>query len=90
MSVALFFIFGVAIPFLYSSSVKGTNSYESYSVIGVNLGHLDFVGISPRPLTRSWYTTWLAVTRQGVFGAVGSLEIFLISTTLPAVTSPVS
>ena len=65
-------------PFLYSSSVKGNTSEESSSLIGDNLGHFGFVGISPRPLTSSWCATWLAVTRQGGFGAVGSLEIFLI------------
>ena len=49
-------------PFLYSSSVKGNTSEESSSLIGDSLGHLDFVGISPQPLTSSWCATWLAVT----------------------------
>ena len=73
-----FLFFSVAMPFLYSSSVKGNAREESSSVIGENLGHLGFVGISPRPLTSSWCATWLAVTRKGGFEAVGSLEIFLI------------
>ena len=75
---AAFLFFSVVMPFLSSSSVKGNTSEESSSLIGDNLGHLDFVGISPRPLTSSWCATWLAVTRQGGFEAVGSLEIFLI------------
>ena len=75
---AAFLIFSVAMPFLYPSSVKGNTSEESSSVIGDNLGHLGFVGISPLPLTSSWCATCLAVTRQGGFEAVGSLEIFLI------------
>ena len=75
---AAFLFFSVAMTFLYSSSVKGTASEESSSLIGDNLGHLGFVGISPRPLTSSWCVTWLAVTRQGGFEVVGSLEIFLI------------
>ena len=75
---AAFLFFSAAMPFLYSSSVKGNTSEESSSLIGDNLGHFGFVGISPRPLTSSWCATWLAVTRQGGFGAVGSLEIFLI------------
>ena len=73
---AVFLFFSVAMPFLYSSSVKGNTSEAS--LIGDNLRHLGFVGISPRPLTSSWYATWLAVTRQGGFEVVGSLEIFLI------------
>ena len=64
--------------FLYSSSMKGNTSEESSSLIRDNLGHLGFVGIYPRPFTSSWCATWLAVTRQGGFEAVGSLEIFLI------------
>ena len=75
---AAFLFFSVAMPFLYSSLVKGNTGEVSSSVIGDNLGHLDFVGISPRPLTSSWCATWLAVTKQGGFEAVGSLEIFLI------------
>ena len=51
---AAFLFFRVAMPFLYSSSVKGNTSEESSSLIGDNLGHLGFVGISPRPLTSSW------------------------------------
>ena len=77
MSAALLF-FSVAMPFLYCSSVKGNNSKVSYSLIGDNLWHLGFVGISPRSLTSSWCATWLAVTRQGGFEALGLLEIFLI------------
>ena len=75
---AAFLFFSVAIPFLYSSSVNGNTSEESSSLIGDTLGHLGFVGISPRPLTSSWCATWLAVNRQGGFEAVESLEIFLI------------
>ena len=30
------------------------------------------------PLTRSWWATWLAVTRHGGFDEVGSLESLLI------------
>ena len=77
MSAAVLFS-SVAMPFLYSSSVKGNTSEESSSLIGDNLGHLGFVGISPRPLMSSWRATWLAVTRQDGFEAVWSLEIFLI------------
>ena len=62
-----FLFFSAAMPFLYSTSVKGNTSEESSSLIGDNLGHLGFVGISPRPLTR-----------LGGFEAVGLLEIFLI------------
>ena len=75
---AAFLLFGVAMPFLYSSSVKGNTSEESSSLIGDNLGHLGLVGISPRPLTSSWCATWLAVIIQGGFEAVESLDIFLI------------
>ena len=32
----------------------------------------------PLPLTRSWWATWLAVTRHGGFDEVGSLESLLI------------
>ena len=64
--------------FLYSSSVKRNASEESSSLTGDNLGHLGFVGLSPRPFTGSWCAAWLALTRQGGFGAIGSLEIFLI------------
>ena len=52
--------------------MNGNTSEESSSPIGDNLGHLGFVGISPRLLTSSWCATWLAVTRQGGFAAVGS------------------
>ena len=75
---AVFLFFSVAMPFFYSSSVKGDTSEESPSLIGDNLGHLGFVDISLRLLTSSWCATWLAVTRQGGFEAVGSLEIFMI------------
>ena len=74
---AAFLFFSVAMPFLYSSSVKGNTSEESSSLIVDNVGHLGFVGFSPRPLTRTWCATWLTVTRQGGFEAVWSLEIFL-------------
>ena len=49
--------FSVAMPFLYFSSVMGNTSEESSSLIGDDLGHLGFVGISPRPLTSSWGAT---------------------------------
>ena len=75
---AAFLFLSVAIPFLYSSPVKGNISEESSSLIWDNLGHLGFVGISPRLLTSSWCATWLAVTRQGGLGAIESLEIFLL------------
>ena len=68
----------VAMPFYYSSSVKGDTSEESPSLIGDTLGHWGFIGISPRPLMNRRCATWLAVTRQGGFGAVMSLEIFMI------------
>ena len=71
---AAFLFFSVAMAFFYSSTVKENTSDESSSLIGDNLGHLDFVGISPRPLTSSWCATWLAVTRQGGFIAAGSLR----------------
>ena len=70
---AAFLFFSVAMLFLYSSSVKGNTSEESSSLIRDHLGHLGFVGISPRPLTSSWCETWLAVTRHGGFDVVGSL-----------------
>ena len=57
--------------------MKGNIIEESSSLIVDNLGHLSFVDISPRPLTSSWCATWLAEIRQGGFGAVGSLDIFL-------------
>ena len=75
---AAFLFFSVAMRFLHSSSVKANTSEESSLLTGDNLGHLRFVGISPLPLTCSWCATWLAVTRQGGFGVIGSLEIFLI------------
>ena len=75
---AAFLVFNVAMPFMYSSSVKWNTSEESSSLIGDNLGHLCVVGISPWPLTSRWCATWLGVTRQGDFEAVGSLNIFLI------------
>ena len=50
----------------------GRQQQQSSSLIGDNVGHLCFLGITPRPLTSSWCATWLAVTRQGGFGAVGS------------------
>ena len=70
-----FVFFCTAMPFLYFSSVKGNTSEESSSLIGDNLGHLGFVGISPLPLMSSWCATWLAVTRQGGFEAVGLLDV---------------
>ena len=75
---AAFLFLSVAMPFLYSSPVKWNTRDESSSLTGDNLGHLVFVGISARLLTSSWCATWLAVTRQGGFGAIESLEIFLI------------
>ena len=77
MPVVVLFL-SVAMSVLYSSSVRGNTSEELSSLIGDNIGHLGFVGICPRPLTSSWCATWLAVTRQGGFEAVVSLEIFLI------------
>ena len=50
--------------------MKGITSAELSSIIGDNLG------ISRRP--SSWCATWLAVTRQCGFGAVGSLDICMI------------
>ena len=76
--LAVFLFFSVAMPFLYSSSVKGNTSEESSSLTRDNLRHLGFVSISPWLLMSSWCATWLAVTRQGGFGTIGSLEIFLI------------
>ena len=74
---AAFLFYSVAM-LLYSSSVKGNTGEELSSLIGDNLRHLGFVVISPGPLTSSWCATWLAVTRQGGFGAVVSLKIFLM------------
>ena len=74
---ASFLFFSVAMPFLYSSSVNGNTSEESSLLIGDNLGHLGFVGISPLPLTSSWCAV-LVVTTPGGFEAVWSLQIFLI------------
>ena len=59
-----FLFFSVTMPFLYSSSVNVNTSEESSSLIGDNLGHLGFVGISPRPLTSSWCATLLEVTNR--------------------------
>ena len=67
-----------AMALFYSSSVKENTNEESFSLNGDYLGHLGFVSISPRPLTSSWCENWFAMTRHGDFGAVGSLEIFLI------------
>ena len=75
---AAFLFLNVAMPIVYSSPVKGNASEESSSITRDNLGHLGFVGISPRRLTSSWCANWLAVTRQGGFGAIESLEIFLM------------
>ena len=81
---------GFAMPFLYSSSVKGNTSEESSSPIGDNLGHLGFVGISPRPLTSSWCATWLAVTRQGFWSCWIVRDLSDCLPCLPAVASQIS
>ena len=42
------------------------------------MGHFCFVDIVPCPLMSNWCATWLAFTRHGEFGVVGSLDSFLI------------
>ena len=81
---------GFAMPFLYSSSVKGNTSEESSSPIGDKLGHVGFVGIFPRPLTSSWCATWLAVTRQGFWSCWIDRDLSDCLPCLPAVASQIS
>ena len=51
----------------------------SFSVNGL-------VGMFPLPLTSSWCTTWLALTKHGGVGVVGSLsDAFDCLTRVPAV-----
>ena len=42
------------------------------------IGSFGLVGIVPLPLMSYWCTTWLAFTRHGGFGVVGSVDSFLI------------
>ena len=67
-----------AIPFLYSSSLKGCAIVGVPSWIGGSIGRFGFVGIVPWPLISNWCATWLAFNRHGGFGVVGSLDGFLI------------
>ena len=48
---AKFVFFSVTLSFLYSFSGNINTSEESSSLVGDNLVHFGFVGISPRPLT---------------------------------------
>ena len=74
MPAALLFL-SAAIPFLYSSSLNADTNDGFPSTVG-SAGYLGFVGIVP--LTSRWCATWLALTRHGGFGEVGSLDSFLI------------
>ena len=76
MPAVLLFL-SAAIPFLYSSSLNADTKGGFPSIVG-SAGHLGFVDIVPWPLTSRWCATWLDLTRHGVFGEVGSLDIFLI------------
>ena len=70
--------FSAATPLLYSPSLKGQTFEVSPSVAGGSTGRFGWDGMVPLPLTRSWWATWLAVTRHGGFDEVGSLESLLI------------
>ena len=48
------------------------------SWIGGSISRFGFVGIVPLPLMSNWCATWLAFTRHGGLGVVGSLDSFLI------------
>ena len=50
----------------------------SPSVAGGSTGCFGLDGMVPLPLTRSWWETWLAVTRHGGFDEVGALESLFI------------
>ena len=67
-----------AIPLLYSHSLKGLTFEVSPTVAGGSTCRFGLDGMVPLPLTRSWWATWLAVTRHGGFDEVGSLESLLI------------
>ena len=71
LPAALLF-FSASIPFLYSSSLKGCAIVGVPSLIGGSIGRFGFVGIVPWPLMSNWSATWLAFTRHGGFGVVGS------------------
>ena len=70
--------FSAAIPFLYSSSLKGCAIVGVPSWMGGSIGRFGFVGIVPGPLMCNWCATWLTFTRHGGFGVVRSLKSFLI------------
>ena len=70
--------FSAAIPILYPSSLKGCAIVGVLSWIGGRIGRFGFVGIVPWPLMSNLCATWLAFTRHGGFGVVGSLDCFLI------------
>ena len=74
MPAALLF-FNAAISFMYSSSL------EECAIVGLPswiCGSIGRFGGVPRPLMSNWCATWLAFTRLGGFGVVGSLDSFLI------------
>ena len=48
------------------------------SGISGSIGRFGFVGIVPWPLMSNWCASWLAFTRHGGFGMLGSLDSFLI------------
>ena len=75
LPAALLF-FSAAIPFLYSSSLKGCAIAGLPSWIAGSIGRFGFVGIVPWPLMSTWCATWF--TRHGGFGVVGSFDSFLI------------
>ena len=54
--------------------------------MAITLDYIDrfgFVGIVPWPLMGNWCAAWLAFTRYGTFGVVGSLDSFLIVSHVP-------
>ena len=69
MPAALLFS-SAAIPFLYSSSLKGCAIVGVSSWIGGSIGRVGFVDIVPWPLVSNWCVTWLAFTRHGGFGVI--------------------
>ena len=64
LPAALLF-FKAATPLLYSPSLKGQTFQVSPSVAGGSTCRFGLDGMVPLPLTRSWWATWLTVTRHG-------------------------
>ena len=57
---------------MYSSLVKVYTMEVSPSVAGGGTGHFHVYGMLPVPLTRSWCTTWFALSRHEGLDVVGS------------------